>query len=53
MELSDKILQFTSLLSHQRKDVRLGSVISLFLALSKNEVTDEEVINVICEEVYM
>lgn len=50
---SDKIIQFTSLLSHQRKDIRLGGVIALFLILDPAHELDEETATVICEEIYV
>ena len=49
---NDKVLSFTSLMSHQRKDIRLGGAIALFLILKSTEV-DEEVTNLICEELFM
>jgi hypothetical protein len=46
----DKALQFISYLCHQRKDIRLGGVICLYLLLKSNEFS-LEMTNVIADEI--
>jgi len=48
---NDKVLSFTSLMSHQRKDIRLGGTIGLSLILRTADI-NEEVTNLICEEIF-
>lgn len=46
----DKALQFISLLCHQRKDIRLGGVIGLFLISKANDSLHHDVFNVMADE---
>lgn len=46
----DKTLQFISLLCHQRKDIRLGGVICLYLITKANEHLQPDVRNVMSDE---
>ena len=46
----DKILQFVSLISHQRKDIRLGGVICLYLMIQASSIPND-VLTIISEEV--
>jgi hypothetical protein len=38
LSVIDKALQFISLLSHSRKDIRLGGVICLYMIVEANEL---------------
>lgn len=49
--MTDKILQFTSLLQHVRKDIRLGGLVGIY-QLMKMKGVKEDVQNVVVEEVF-
>lgn len=54
LKVTEKILQFTSLLSHMRKDIKLGGVICLhqILKAAAPEIT-EEAKTIIIEEIFL
>ena len=55
LTLVDKILQFTSLLQHMRKDIRLGGLVGIY-QLIKDQIDKgirEDVQNVVVEEIFL
>ena len=56
MQPKDKIMQFTSLLQHMRKDLRLGGIVGLYqLLISKSVIGGQirpHVRNVLIEELF-
>ena len=51
MSTEDKLLQFTSFLSHMRKDLRLGGLTGIYLLVKNNEL-GEEIKRVLVEEIF-
>jgi hypothetical protein len=55
LSLVDKVLQFTSLLQHMRKDIRLGGLVGIY-QLVKEQIEKgirEDVQNVVLEEIFL
>ena len=53
MQLHDKMLQFASMLSNMRKDLRLGGLVGMYQLLrGENGEISEEILNVIIEEIF-
>ena len=53
MQLHDKMLQFASMLSNMRKDLRLGGLVGMYQLLrSENGELSDDIVNVIIEEMF-